>query len=122
MGKVLLLITLFTVSCGVPPARMGEKLPYTGYLHLNTCHEGATMLSYQKVKYPIGANSTQELSEFATAVKNGAAGFAEPVGEASCEKVYRIQFSGDFEKEKSFTSYNGEQTRQVVQIYSFKFL
>lgn len=127
MKLALVFFPIFiAIGCGQPPAKIhfgsSLKQSYFGLLHANSCMGGASYLVYNEKHYAFGSKSIAQLNETVSAIGQGQPVSGELLESSGCEKVYQIEFSGEFEKENALTGYDNDEVRQVVQVYQFRLL
>ncbi|MEX0799093.1 MAG: hypothetical protein WEB87_02580 [Bacteriovoracaceae bacterium] len=121
MKTILALIYLFTVSCNQPEGRKPSSLTFEGFLHANSCMQGASYVMYNDKTYKLGSKSVSEVGSLieASSQKNLS---RAPTAVSGCEKIYKMRFNGEFEKESSMTGYGNDEIDLVVQIYHFQLI
>lgn len=129
--KALLLISFsIIIGCGQPNQVMfdsgfGDKLSssslqYSGFLVANICQESQSLIVHEQKAYLRGSKSTDKIDLLLQDVKENKISDSFLVDSNSCERVYPLEFNGEFEIENNILSNDGNEQVQVIQIHQFR--
>lgn len=113
---------LVLASCRPTSEKVSIKNPFVGYLHANSCMGGSSYLVYNDKQYAFGSRSNAQLNRTVQEISQGTTTKASVLSSKGCEKVFKMEFAGEFEKESALTGYGNDELRQVVQVYQFRLL
>jgi hypothetical protein len=118
-----LLMTLFVlVSCGQPtqisydPAG-GYK--FSGLLYANTCSLGESFIVYENRQFHKGSKSIGQFDQIIVDISQD--GYSSQMLSANgCQRVFAIDFNGEFEQETNILGNGGQEAQNVIQVYQFR--
>lgn len=122
---VFSLFTFIMAGCGQPNQISynrpfgSSSLSFSGFLLANTCNTGESVIVYENRAYAKGRRSVSQFDQLIVDIKNNELE-SQMLEDRGCERVYPLEFNGEFEQEVDVLSNGGQEQRNVIQVYQFR--
>lgn len=121
----VVILSLFLISCGQPNQISysrpfgSSSLSFNGFLLANTCNTGQSKIVYENRSYLKGSRSVSQFDQLIIDIKNNQLE-SQMIQDNGCERVFPLEFNGEFEQEVNVLSNGGQEQQNVIQIYQFR--
>ena len=123
--RVIFLSFVFLTGCGQPTQVSYDRpfgssnLSFSGFLVANTCNTGQSAIFYENRKYAKGRDTISQFDQLIVDIQNNQLE-SQMIEDRGCERVFPIEFNGEFEQEVNVLSNGGQEQQNVIQINQFR--
>tara|TARA_B100001971_G_C18268046_1_gene596636 strand:- start:74854 stop:75246 length:393 start_codon:yes stop_codon:yes gene_type:complete len=123
--RLIYFYSFFLLACGQPTQisynspSSGSNLSFNGLLYANTCNPGETAIVYDNRQYLKGSKTTSQFDQLILDISNNQLE-SQMLSDLGCQRVFPIEFNGEFEQEVNVLSNGGQEQQNVIQVYQFR--